>query len=625
MTRKQERKMFYGFSARVRLLAVLFFAMPAALFSQTFTASVNNTTVGLNDQFQVSFTFSGPNVNGLSNFSQPDFKGFNVISGPNQSSSMQIINGSVSGSMTYSYYLQPKRTGKFTIGSATIDFSGKPMSTEPLTITVVKGSPKPAAASPQNKAAVNPQDISDNLFILATADRTTAFLGQQVIVTYKLYTRLPIASQLQVSQLPSYEGLWAEELKMPGLITFSTEVYKGKQYRVGVLKKVALFPSQLGRLDVTPMVLTIPVEVRQRQTGGGDIFKQFFNDPFFNTYQTVDYKATSNTIHLDVLPLPSKNVPPSFNGAVGNYTLSSQLDTAGVQDNEPLTWKITLTGQGNIQLLDMPQLSLPSGFDQYQPKTSQTIDRDGTISGTKTFEYLIVPRVSGKKELPPVKFSYFDAAKRSYVTLATPSYSLDIRPGATSSGGAVAEYSKEGIKVLGEDIRYIKTSTDDLHRMGTSDVFGFGFWTATFLPLIGLVGLVSYKRRQDKLAGNIQLLRYQRAEKIARSRFKSAKVLMEANNVTGFYAEISQALFGYLEDKLHIPKSELSLEKAVEELQKRNIDGELVTKLKDSIEKCDFARFAPPSDGTSAMSGMYNDLSKVIIDLERSLSVRKHA
>lgn len=617
--------MSFRFTAKVALFAAVFFVIPAALFSQTFTASVNNTTVGLNDQFQVSFTFSGQNINGLSNFSAPDFKDFSVISGPNQSSSMQIINGSVSGSMTYSYYLQPKKTGKFTIGSATVDYSGKPMSTEPLTITVVKGSPKPAAASPQNKTGVSSQDISDNLFILATADRKTAYLGQQVIVTYKLYTRLPIASQLQVSQLPSYEGLWAEELNMPGVITFSTEVYNGKQYRVGVLKKVALFPSQLGRLDVTPMVLTIPVEVRQKQRGGGDIFNQFFNDPFFNSYRTINYKATSNTIHLDVLPLPSKNVPPSFNGAVGDYTISSQIDTTGAQADEPLTLKITLNGEGNISLLDMPQLNLPSGFTQYQPKTTQKINRDGTISGSKTFEYLIVPRVSGKKELPPVKFSYFNPARESYVTLATPSYSLDIRPGANSGGGAVAEYSKQGIKVLGQDIRYIKTSTDDLHRMGTTGLFGIGFWTATFLPLLGLTGLVTYKRRQDKLAGNIQLLRYQRAEKIARSRFKSAKALMEADNVTGFYAEISQALFGYLEDKLHIPKSELSLERAVEELQKRDIDGELVSKLKDSIEKCDFARFAPPSDGASAMSGMYNDLSKVIIDLERSLSVRKHA
>ncbi len=605
------------------LLIVFALGAPALLLGQTFTASANNTTVGLDQQFEVLFTFAGQNVNGASNFNAPKFTGFTVVSGPNQSTSMQFVNGSVSGSMTYSYYLQPQRTGKFTIGGATIDYNGKRLSTDPLTITVVKGTPKQATA-PQGKPGVSTQDISDNLFILATADRRDVYLGQQVIVTYKLYTRLPIASQLQVSKLPSYEGLWAEEINLPGVITFSTEVYKGKQYRVGILKKVALFPSQLGELSVTPMVLDIPVEVRQKRSGG-DIFNQFFNDPFFNSYQTVDYRATSNTIKLNVRPLPSKDIPKSFNGAVGNFTLSSQLDTTGAQANEPLTWKIKLTGEGNIQLLNMPALNIPTGFDQYQPKTSQQINRDGTISGSKTFEYLIVPRVSGRKVLPPVDFSYFDPARRSYVTLATPSYALDIRPGAGGSGTEIAGFSKEGIKVLGEDIRYIKTSTNDLHRIGTSNDFGLGFWTATFLPLIALTGLVTYRRRQDKLAGNIQLLRYRQAEKVARTRFKNAKALMEAGNQTGFYAEISQALFGYLEDKLHIPKSEISLERAVSDLQMKNVDDGLVSSLKDSIEKCEFARFAPPSDGASAMSGMYNELSKVIIELERSLSVRRHA
>ena len=618
---KLNAKTRFGLVRKMRLLLTLTLMMPASLFSQTFTASVNNTTVGLNEQFQISFTFSGPNVNGASNFNQPNFNGFTVVSGPNQSSSMQFINGSVSGSMTYTYYLQPKSIGRFTIGSATIDYNGRPMSTDPLTITVVKGTPKKAAPAGQGNTGVTTQDISDNLFILATADKSDIYLGQQVIVTYKLYTRLPIASQLQVSKLPSYEGLWAEEINLPGLITFTTEVYKGKEYRVGVLKRVALFPSQLGELSVTPMVLDIPVQVRQKRSGG-DVFNQFFNDPFFNSYQTIDYKATSNTIKLHVRPLPAKNVPKSFAGAVGDYTLTSQLDTTGAQANEPMTWKIKLSGEGNIQLLDMPTINLPQGFDQYQPKTSQQINRDGTISGSKTFDYLVVPRVSGKKVIPPIEFSYFNPARNSYVTLSTPSYRVDIRPG--TGGAETAGYSKEGIKVLGEDIRYIMTSTNDLHRIGTSDVFGAGFWTATFLPLIALTGLVSYKRRHDKLAGNIQLLRYRQAEKIARSRFKNAKVLMEAGNETGFYAETSQALFGYLEDKLHIPKSEISLDRAVEDLRARDVDPGLIASLKDSIEKCEFARFAPPSNGTSAMSGMYSELSRVIIELERSLSVKKH-
>jgi hypothetical protein len=171
---------------------------------------------------------------------------------------------------------------------------------------------------------------------------------------------------------------------------------------------------------------------------------------------------------------------------------------------------------------------------------------------------------------------------------------------------------------------YIKTSTGDLVRQGGTDIFGFGFWTAALLPLLLLSGLIVWKRRTDKLAGNLQLLRYQRAQKLARARFKTAKTLMDANDQTGFFAEISAALFGYLEDKFHIPKSEISLDRAVDELQKKNVDSELVNNLKDCVEKCEYARFAPGSDGSTAMNDMYNDLTKVIIELEKSLSVKKN-
>jgi len=598
---------------------VVILALAKVTAAQTFTASVDNTTVGTNDQFQVSFTFSGKDVNGIKSFSPPDFKGFMVLSGPNQSTSMQINNGAVSASATYSYYLQARSTGKFTIGSATINSSGKDYTTQPLEITVVKGQPKQLSNSQGNGT---PRDVGDNLFILATVDKQKVYMGQQVTVTYKLYTRLSLASQLQVSKLPSYEGFWAEEINVPNTIAFTTGMYNGKQYRIGLLKKVALFPNQLGELSVTPLVLDVPVQVQSRQRSGGDVFDQFFNDPFFNNVQTFNYTARSNTVKLDVIPLPSGNVPKSFTGAVGDYSLNSQITSTNVKTNEPLTLKINLTGTGNIQLLNMPEIELPSGFDKYEPKTSEQIDRAGTISGTKSFEYLIVPRVAGASQISPIQFSYFNPERRSYVTLSTPPYSINVAQGVGSA--EAAGYTKEEIKILGQDIRYIKTADDDLREGGDIQLFGFGFWTAAFVPLFVLGGLVTWKRKQDRLSGNVQLLRYRRAEKIARKRFKTASALMESNDQAGFYAEISQALFGYLEDKLHIPKSEISLDRAVGELQRKNMDSRLIVGLKDCIEKCEFARFAPGSDGKSAMNDMYNQLTNVIIEIEKSMSVRKH-
>lgn len=615
---------FYALNkASMLILLCLFFSIPA--FSQTFTATTLNPNVGQNGQFQVSFTFSGQNINGLKNFTPPDFKDFMVLSGPNQSTSMQFINGAMSGSASYSYYLQPKSKGKFTIGSASIEYNGKTYHTQPLAINVIQGSPKPPVASGRQSPSINQADIGDNVFVLATADRQRVYLGEQVTVTYKLYTRLGIGSQMQVAKLPSYQGFWAEELNENNTVNFTTEMYKGKEYQVGTLKKVALFPSQSGELSVTPLVIDVPVQVQQRRRNSGDIFDQFFNDPFFNSIQTINYTAKSNTLKMEVLPLPSANVPKSFNGAVGNYSISSQIDTTNAMTNQPITLKIKLHGTGNIQLLNMPEVNLPPGFDTYPPKTSEKIDRNGTISGTKSFDYLVIPRAGGKKEIPPIKFSYFNPARSAYETLSTPAYTVNIKQGPTNGNQIASGFSKEEIKVLDQDIHYIKLNTNDLHRGTTLAIFDPRFWSAVVVPLFAFGGLLTWKRRNDKLAGNIELLRYRRAEKIARGRFKKAKVLMDANDQAGFYTEISAAIFGYLEDKLHIPKSEMSLERAVGELEKRGTEGGLVSDLARLTEKCDFARFAPGGDGKAAMNEMYDDLTKVVIGMERTLATKKHA
>ncbi len=607
-------------------LKIIFIAalLNVSVFSQSFTASVNNTTVGQNDQFQVSFTFSGTSLNGIKNFNPPAFNNFMILSGPNQSTSMQIINSSVSASMTYSYYMQPKNMGKFTIGSASINYNGKEFKSNPLSITVVKGAPKQQTQQQQQASTtVSNKEIGENLFIRAIADRDKVYMGEQVTVTYKLYTRLGIAAQMSVSKLPNYEGFWSEEINVPNTISFTTEMYNGKQYRVGILKKVALFPSQLGELSVTPFELNVPVQLQHRRQGG-NIFDDFFNDPFFNNVQTVNYDAKSNTLKVRVLPLPNKDVPKTFNGVVGEYTMSSQLDQTSVKTDQSMDLKLNITGTGNISLITTPQLNLPPGFDQYDPKTSDQINRTGTINGTKTIDYLIVPRVAGKKEIPPIKFSYYSPGKHQYVTLSTQPYEINVAQGP-NNGQSYAGLSKQDIKVLDQDIRYIKTTSNDIARIGDTELFGFGFWSTVVLPFAALVGLVTWKRKNDKLAGNIQLLRYQRAEKIARARFKTAKSLMEENNQTGFYSEISMALFGYLEDKLHISKADFTLEKATEELHKKNIDGVLLDNLKNCTEKCEFARFAPSGNGSTEMNEMYNDMTNVIIELEKSLSPKKYS
>ena len=485
--------------------------------AQSLVAQVSNNKIGLTDQFQLSFTYSGSDANSISKLNTPDFNNFVILSGPNLSTSMQIINGVVSSSRTYTYYLQAKTTGKFTIGSASVNIGSKTFKSDPINIEVVPGTSKPKQQD-NGSSDVNTKEIADNVFIRAFADKQKVFIGEQVTVTYKLYTRVNIASQMSISKLPSYQGFWSEEIETPNNIDFTTEVLDGKQFRVGILKRAALFPNQTGDLSVSPFELVIPLQL-QRKKRSNDPFDDFFNDPFFGRTQSYDYTAKSNTINVQVMPLPEQNKPASFKGAVGDYSLNSSADKLDTKTNEPVTLKLEISGTGNIKLLEAPELNLPSGFDKYDPKTSEQVNRSLKISGKKTIEYLLIPRTVGKKEVPPVEFSYFDPGKKTYVTLKTPSYTINIEQGTiTYSQG----YSgKEDIRLLGDDIRFIKTSTA-LQKPSVTDYLSARILGGAALPLFAFAGLIVWKKRSDKLQGDQGRYKYVRARKGALARLKNS-------------------------------------------------------------------------------------------------------
>ncbi len=596
-----------------RLFILIFLFLNLQQFSaQTFTASVDKNPVAENERFEVSFTFEGSDINSIRNFSPPSFQNFRILSGPNQSTSMQIINGAVSASRTFSYILLPSSTGTFTIGSATIEFKGQTLSTDPIKITVVKGSPKP---KDEEVAGVSENEIAKNLFIRASVDKTRAYLGEQVTVTYKLYTRLNIASQMSISKLPQYNGFWTEELETSRTLSFSTEVIDGKKYSVAVLKKAALFPTQVGKLEVTPFELTVPIEIPKKRNPN-NIWDSFFDDPFRrgDIYQ---YNAKSNIVKIDVIPLPEESKPASFKGAVGKFEFSATVDKSKTKTNEPITLKLSISGVGNLNLLQPPDFELPAGFEKYEPKTNDQINRLNKISGVKTIEYLLIPRISGTREIKPILFSYFDPDVRRYIELKSNPFYLTIEQGDSAANYYVAQ--KEGVQQLGTDIRFIKTNFKDIRKSQEHLINKPGFWIATSLPLFAFIALIGWKRKQDKLSGNIQLLKYQRAQKIAKSKFRKALKFLEAGNSEAYYSEIAQAFFGYLEDKLHIPKSEFTLDKAYTILIEKGIDEQLAQRMKSAGEKCEFIRFAPNAGASTAMKEFYDELLNIVIDIEKGL------
>ncbi len=598
------------------LLAVL---LSSNISAQTFDATVDKTTVGQNERFQVYFEFKGASGGNITNFTPPGFSGFKILSGPNQSTSMQIVNGRTNSSITYSYWLVAPEMGEFTIESASAVFMGKTYETDPVTIKVIKGSD--SQTDPRQQGGVSQEDIGKNVFILAVPDKRNVYKGEQVTVTYKLYTRLEISNP-QINKLPSYQGFWAEELESGNNIRFNIEMYNDQRFRSAVIKKVALFPTKTGELEVTPFELTIPVIIK-RKSSGRDIFDDFFNDSFFGRRETVEFVARSNKVKINVKNLPSQDVPESFNGAVGNYKFTAGVDRNDVETNEAVTLKMVVRGSGNIKLLDLPKVKLPTGFEKYDPKTRESIERKSTVSGSKTAEYLIVPRIAGEKTIPPIEFSYFNPSTKKYVTNRTPEFSINVKKGTSTVETPVSGYSREDIKLLTEDIRFIKTSDFNFSEREDAVIIGNWFWYSLIFPMVIFIGFIGIKKRQDKLSGNMQLRKYQKAEKTAKARLKNARKVLSEADIARAYNELSMALFGYLEDKLGLQKSEFTQERVLSELLARGVNKELVDNAKEILDKCEFARFAPQMADEKTCQELYEKAVDVIIKLENSILMIK--
>lgn len=596
---------------KILLLLILFIRL---IYPQTFTVSVSNTTVAEGERFEVSFTFQGTDINSLSNFTPPNFGGLKVISGPNQSTSMQIINGNVSASRTLSYFLVATSVGKYTIGSATIDYRGEKLKTEPIQIIVTKGSPRPKEEQQNNE--VNTREISENLFIRAVVDKNRAYIGEQVTVTYKLYTRLNIAAQMSISKLPQYVGFWAEEIETARTLSFTTEIVDGKRFNVAVLKKAALFPTQSGALEVSPFELTVPIAVRKNRNLD-NFWDSFFNDPF-NRQEIYEYKAKSNVIRIDVMPLPENDKPVNFNGAVGKFNISASIDKEKLKVNEPLNLTVKVSGTGNITLLQMPAFELPAGIEKYEPKINESINRAAKVSGTKTYEYLLIPRAAGSREIKPIEFSYFDPDVKRYFTIKTTGF--DIKIEQNDSLLAIYNNEKENIKSLGTDIRSIKIELGDVTKENKYLINSLYFWLLVIVTVLGFGGVLYWNNYNEKITSDVKTFNYLRAEKIAKKRLKKSLQYLSHNKVQEFYTEIAQAFYGYLENKLDISKSDFTLELAFDKLKELGVAESISLAMKNTGQKCEYIRFAPNAESNTSMKEFYDEVMKVIIDIERGLN-----
>lgn len=605
---------------RMMIITGLLMLVAFSVSGQTsFRASVSNNPVAVDQRFRLSFEL---NTQG-SGFTPPDLSDFFVLSGPNQSTSMQFINGNMSQSVTFSYLLQARSEGTFTIGSASVEANGERVTSAPIKVNVTKNttSGSGSGGTAQSQQDQNSTNISSkNIFIRVVVNKTSAYVGEAIVATYKLYSNVQLVNY-GINKVPSLNGFWTHDVELPSQLQLYNEVYNGVNYQVGDIKKVVLFPQQSGKLTLDPMEGECIARVRvKRNSSGGpfDAFNDpFFNDPFFGFggVRDVKFAVKSLPLTINVNALPA-DAPPGFSGAVGNFTIDGSIDRNEVSANDALNYKVRIKGSGNIGLIDAPELSLSPDIERYDPKIRDDL-RYGNegASGSRTFEYLLIPRFQGEYEIPATGFVYFDPGRKRYVSLETQKQQIAVRKGAGGSAASVSGAAKSDFQLLNREIRFIKTSDPDLSTGNVIILRNTLYWISLILPLLLLAGITWFNRKRISEMANTTDFRSKKASRNARRRLKLAASLSKQGEEKKFHEEINRVLWQFISDKLRIPVSDLTKESVKKSLKNSGISDQLIAELVLMIEYCEMYSYAG-SGSQKSMQDVHGEVVKLISAIE---------
>mgnify|MGYP001128401203 FL=1 len=580
----------------------------------TFTASAPDA-VAVGDQFRLSYTV---NTQKVKNFRVPSIKGFDVLMGPSRSYSMQSINGNTTETLTFTYILLAQKEGEYTIPGATITANGDQMLSNSVKIKVLPADKTNSSQSGNvqstSRSSSSGTSISNNdLFITATASKTTAYEQEAILLTYKIYTVVDLRGFDNV-KLPDFKGFHSQEVELPNDRRWGLEHYKGRNYHSTIYRQFVLFPQQSGKLTIDAARFDASIE---KMDAIDDPFEAFFN----GGAGSIQIKKTLMTpkLTIDVKPLPAGK-PADFSGGVGEFNISSSINSTKVKTNDAITVKVVISGTGNLKLVGEPEVKLPEDFEVYDPKVDSKFRlTNAGLSGNKVIEYLAIPRNAGTYKIPAIKFSYFDIKSRSYKTLTTEEYTVQVEKGAGNASQTIANFTnKEDLKVLNEDIRFIKQNDVKLSPKGEYFFGSMGYWLFYIIPGLIFIACFLIYRKQIAANANVAKVRTKKANKVAVKRMKQAGKLLAANEKDAFYDEVLKALWGYISDKLSIPVSQLSKDNIEEELRKYGVAEDLIKEFLNALNSCEFARFAP-GDANQAMDKVYSDSLEVISKMENSI------
>ncbi len=606
----------------MKKIALLLFLIPIISYSQTFRASVDRTILEIGDRLTVTYSTDGDG----SNFRAPKFSDFKLLMGPSQSQNIQIINGKISRSLSFSFVLEAIKEGKFTIPSAKITIDGKEINSNTVQVQVMPPSQaklermKKEKEQEENTKKQALDIINENLKIEVQVDKTTAYIGEPIVATYRILMHPQLAVlQLTPEKTPQLNGFWNQEIDI-GKIEYNLQNINNKTYQVAVIKKVILFPQQSGKLLIdsyefnTTVRLQIQGQRRQRNDPFDQFFDSFFDDFFNRSYKDFNTIVKSPTIAINVRELP-KNAPLSFTNAVGTFSANSWLDKPTTKTGEAVTYRIKIEGKGNLKLLTPPTLNLPSNIETYEPKIiDNTKLTSSNVEGNIIYEYVLIPQTPGEYKIPPFEFTYFDLNSKQYITQTTQELILKVIQG-DNKNVAISGVSKEDIQYLNQDIDFIKT---DIGSSSGSFFFSSIHISMIILPFFLLFFVIFLLKRKKEQLENQITFRQTQARKLARKRLSTAKKFLDNKQFDKFTEEINKAIWGFLSDKFAIEYAKLTRDNIEEFMIKASLDNELINQTIELLDKAEFARYAPHSQEAD-FSDLYNEAENIVYKIEETL------
>ena len=594
------------------LVVLIFFDVSIAQNEIEMEASVSRSDLSLKERFTYKLEIRGERQLNLPDVEVSEFNDFYIVGGPSQSTNFSYFNGEISSSATYTWVLEPKKNGSFKIEAATLRYRGMTYKSESISINVSssRGRKNPITAQGLNQKGGKKKST----FLVASIDKDKVYKGEQVTVTYRIYTRVRLVN-FNTPSPPEAIGFWVEEIPQPAKPLVEEEIIDGVRYSTAVVGRFALFPTRSGKLELAELPLDFKERVKRRRSNS--IFDDFFDDPFG---RFVNKRVLSNSLKINVLPLPEKGKPEDFSGAVGDFKITAEIVESEAEVKDSITLGVKIFGSGNIKATRAPVIEFPDVVEIFVAEINQlSAVKRGRIYGEKNYEYVLILRKAGQMELNRIELTYFNPKKNKYEVSRSKPIIIDVEEGDRSFVAVNPGLTREEVVIISSDIRFIKRETSEFSKRNEKilDTGWLLFWGVS--PMFALAGAFLFRRHHDQMSTNVAYQRRRRVSGESRKRLKKAKEALEAGNLKSFHNEVSKVLLGAAADKLNLPFANINVAEIEDVLKKRGADETSIAEFNTLIALCRKAVYSPENIELYNMDTTYDRAVKSLDNLLKVL------